>query len=526
LANKKWVALGLAVIIAVAVFGVWAKDALVDSDGDGIMNYSDAYPTKYNFPASAYAEEKSVSTEILDDLACLDSDCELDEGEKLFVDYLSVFGREQQDVIVQSFLADKVVSFEEVNQIRFLNTFAKEEQVEMIENGSFSNFDWDGDHMNNYFEKEIAHLPYDVYNGRYVVLLDTFGDFSETPNIRSSDSMYQFLTKEQKIPSSNIYNLIYTNATKDKFRQVTEELSHKVNGNDLFLTTLVGHGLTGVFAFNDGQGQNQNVSLGNIGSYMEIDSYLDKIKSYATVITLSACYCDSGLEPLKEGPSSRVVLIMTSPWFFGTSKNYLNSAMSGGPKQYYYIKPEDYDIDGNGYVSVKESWDIRWESQQKYFSQHPEEKSVQGLRDISNISSDLYLGDFSLRDSSIDVPESYYNPCPDYPYVLYDAFAVKTANGYSIPIEIRNYGSNSSTIDPMEILYDFKEASEYGAFSPKTNYDNLITLSPFGNPGEFTVLEITLQTGEGSPWQPGRDVAISMKFEINGIAWNVNLLDE
>ena len=152
--NKKWVAVGLAVIIAVAVFGVWVKDALVDSDGDGLLNYIDEYPTKYDFPATAYAEEKLGSTEILDDLACLDSDLELDEDETAFIDYLSTFDEREKTVIAQSFLADEMISFEEATQIQFLNTFSIEEQIQMIEDGTFSNFDLDGDNMNNFLRKK------------------------------------------------------------------------------------------------------------------------------------------------------------------------------------------------------------------------------------------------------------------------------------------------------------------------------------------------------------------------------------
>ena len=50
--KKKWLAVGLVAIIAVAVFGYWAKDAFVDSDGDGVINVFDKYPQQYNFPAT------------------------------------------------------------------------------------------------------------------------------------------------------------------------------------------------------------------------------------------------------------------------------------------------------------------------------------------------------------------------------------------------------------------------------------------------------------------------------------------
>jgi len=318
--------------------------------------------------------------------------------------------------------------------------------------------------------------------------------------------MYQFLTNEQKFLPSNIYELISTNATIAKFKQSTEELAQKTNPDDIVIITFNGHGGDGRFCFNDGYGNNQKSNINML--YKEIDNCLDGIKSYVTVITVSACYSKTALEPLKEGTFPRVVITMDNCWFSSISKNYLNPAMAHLPKQYYYIKPEDYDINGNEYVSIKESWDTRHKCQQRYFSQHPEQENKDGLMDISNISSDLYLGDFSLYYSFIDVPESSYNPCPDRLFFLYDRYAITSPNGYVIPIEIRNYGSNSSIIDPSDILYNHKKANEYGAFAPETNYNNPITLGAFGNPEECIVIEITLKTGTDSPWHPEQDVSI------------------
>jgi hypothetical protein len=72
-----------------------------------------------------------------------------------------------------AFLSDKILSPDEKDQIKFLASFPKEELLKLIGNGSFVNTDMDGDGMNNYFEKEIAGLPWNVYNGRYILLLCT-----------------------------------------------------------------------------------------------------------------------------------------------------------------------------------------------------------------------------------------------------------------------------------------------------------------------------------------------------------------
>ena len=132
--KKKLIALGFTVVIVVAVLGLWAID------GDGLINILDGNPTQYNFPATAYAKEKMPSPEIIKKLSSLDSDLALDGNETVFIDYLSDFEEEQQEAIIQSFLADGMVSTEETHQIQFLNSFTKEDRMQMVENASFSNF--------------------------------------------------------------------------------------------------------------------------------------------------------------------------------------------------------------------------------------------------------------------------------------------------------------------------------------------------------------------------------------------------
>ena len=366
----------------------------------------------------------------MDKISCLDSDLILDDFEKEFIDYicmfdvslvaqvidgfisdgnisvvdvhemhflekytayLSKFEDDLQNKISTAFLTDGKVSSAEAHQMDFLDTFSEAEQIEFVENGKFANCDWDGDNMNNYFEKEIAHLPYEVHNGRYAILVDTFDTYEFY-----GWEMYEFLIKEQNILPLNIYNLIYTNATITNFEQATEELAQKVNRNDLLLVILDGHGSSGSICFNDGYGNNQNATAGML--YKEIDTYLDRINSYATIIAPSTCYAKSSFEPLKEGPSPRIVVTLHRDWLFSPSIKYTNGQIEAMPKQYDYIAPKDYDIDGNGYVSIKESFETMMSAMKRYFFIHPEGANVYGIMDPNNIASSLYLGDFEIQD--------------------------------------------------------------------------------------------------------------------------------
>jgi hypothetical protein len=251
--------------------------------------------------------------------------------------------------------------------------------------------DSDGDGMSDEFETTISHTDPHVYNGRYALLVSTG---NETSTI---DKMYSFLTNEQKFQPQDIKKLASTNATEANFRQALSELSHKVSGNDIFYAILDGHGgksgEVGFFVFNDGKGNNQNVNP--VMTYKSMNTLFNPIKSKATVITVSACDAVTALEPLKEGPSPRVVMTMPANWFFATSKNYSLGAPS---LQYDSVKPKDYDIDGNGYVSVKESFETQMRSMQRFLSENPERASTYGMIDPHNVSKDTYLGEFSVSD--------------------------------------------------------------------------------------------------------------------------------
>jgi hypothetical protein len=309
--------------------------------------------------------------------------------EKVVLDYAAGFNQTLQQKVIDGFKASGKVTSEQVQQIAFLKTLPYAQQVSSIVNGTFTNTDWDGDRINNRPE-QIMGMPWNVHNGRYALIVETT-NYTEGVN-----NMYNFLTKEQKFSPENVITLAYTNATKENFQQAVSNLSHKVGGNDIVFIGLSGHGDDGVFIFNDGKGNPQAINAAM--HYKDIDARLDTIKSNATVIDVSACGQVSALEPLKDGPSPRVVTTIGTDWISAVSKNYTNSFIQCLPIQFDPVKPKEYDIDGNGYVSIGESFETMMKSMKRYLSEYPDQAVKYGIMDTSNISKRLFLGGFSVSD--------------------------------------------------------------------------------------------------------------------------------
>ncbi|MBN1763573.1 MAG: hypothetical protein JW878_10970 [Methanomicrobia archaeon] len=180
-----------------------------DTDGDGIVDAKDPHPYDHEFPATAYAEEKGLPQDIVDQLSPLNSGPDgvslLDTNEKSFINCLSGLDYTQQielvklasdgkitnnDLVLPDYiksldpvLANKILSAfstyistgdipgEAADQIQFLKGLPAEKQLELIEIGLATNYDLDGDGMNNYFEANYGFYNPLVYNGRYVILL-------------------------------------------------------------------------------------------------------------------------------------------------------------------------------------------------------------------------------------------------------------------------------------------------------------------------------------------------------------------
>ncbi len=170
--------------------------------------------------------------------------------------------------------------------------------------------------MNNYFEQTIANLPYDVYNGRYAILVDTHEDTN------SGDSMYSFLVNEQKFESTKVSKLAYKNATIENFEQTVSNFESIVDKNSFLYVMLDSHGNMDGFCFNDGNGTNNNVST--LVSYEDIGDNLDAIESQATIISLMCCGSEGTCDSITIASSPNSIASMPATWIFATSKNYIN----------------------------------------------------------------------------------------------------------------------------------------------------------------------------------------------------------
>lgn len=275
--------------------------------------------------------------------------------------------------LVEGFLSDGKLISQETKQIDFLKQFPVEAGIQCIQNGTYINTDWDGDGMNNYFEQNIAHLPYSVHNGRYALLVGTQRGGG------GMNIMESFLINEQKFLPQDIINLSYENATVENFVKACSDLSHNANENDVIFVCFSGQGAADYFGFNDGKGNNQSSEA--VMNYTDIDSYLDSIEPMKMLITVAAGYSHSAIKPLEKGPSPRVVVDIEPGWLNSVSRNYF-SIDSPFP-------PDVWDIDQNGYVSVDEVI--------KTATCQTSAPSAVNAADIDNMAPYFYLGDFEVQ---------------------------------------------------------------------------------------------------------------------------------
>lgn len=90
--------------------------------------------------------------------------------------------------------------------------------------------------MNNYFEETNAELPYDVYNERIALFLNTHEIH------QSMDTLFEFLINQQKFEENNIFKLTCSDATIENFNQTSKELSKLSDRNSLFFAFFEWHG--------------------------------------------------------------------------------------------------------------------------------------------------------------------------------------------------------------------------------------------------------------------------------------------
>jgi hypothetical protein len=275
-----------------------------------------------------------------------------------------------QKAIVNGFLSDRTISPDEKDQIKFLTSFPKEELLKLIENGSFVNTDMDGDGMNNYFEKEIAGLPWNVYNGRYALILYT----GSATDILSHAGLRKFLIEDMKFSPQNVVYLQGSNATFENFKNAILQWENKINKSDIVYISLFGHGNLGIFQFGDKK----------IVRYEEIDKYIDKLKPMKMLVVINACFDETAIEPLKEGLSPRIVFNQDDIYFTQISRRF--------PRGFYAPEPEAFDLDGNGYASLAEIFKVIDDIMVKYGGDRPI------VSDPYNLAPTFYLGDLKVRE--------------------------------------------------------------------------------------------------------------------------------
>jgi len=277
-----------------------------------------------------------------------------------------------QKAIVNGFLSDQILTLDEKDQIKFLTSFPKEELLKLIENGSFVNTDMDSDGMCNYFEKEIAGLPWNVYNGRYILLLETI----EEALLWLRMEREFFITHYKCLPQ-NVVMLIGSNATFTNFAKTISDWEHKVTKDDIIFISIVGHGHVGIFQFSD-----------RIVKYEEINEHLNKLQPMKFLINIGACYAESALPILKNGPSPRAIVTpLTMSYFTQLVPTPLLGRVDYAPE------PEGFDLDKNGYVSVAEIIDV-----QNYIYKTKHYGNNASVEDPYNLLPNFYLGDLRVRE--------------------------------------------------------------------------------------------------------------------------------
>ena len=228
----------------------------------------------------------------------------------------------------------------------------------------------DGDGMCNYFEKEIAELPWNVYNGRYILLLAT-EDYGSVKMIR------EFFITHYKCLPQNVVELVNASATFTNFVKTISDWEHKITKNDIIFIVLEGHGHIGIFQFSD-----------KIVKYEEINKHLNKLQPMKLLIEVGACYGESSFPILKNDPSPRVVTnglnveyftqLVPTPWL---------GRIHRAPE------PEGFDLDKNDYVSVAEIMDV-----QRYIYETKHYGGIADYEDPYNLLSKFYLGDLRVRE--------------------------------------------------------------------------------------------------------------------------------
>jgi len=285
----------------------------------------------------------------------------LTDWERFFVNYVGKLF----DFFIEQVLNDGYVSYEEWMQTRFLTRFGREYLEEKGEEW-INDPDLDGDGFTNEFEVSVSFSDPYVGNERYAIFaysrdlallwkdqtraVEEFlalNPSSSDPNIRTLEGKPYSGFKE-----GNIYHLCDENMTYENFRQVIFDLADRLDGEDIVLFLLAGHGEEKRIAFSDG-----------IISYMAISEELARLKAKVLICTVDACYSGSAITCLKS--ADRIVMASSAD----------NEKTYGGMLCYSFftaMQNKSNDRDDNGYCSVLESFSGARMSLESKFENHPQ----------------------------------------------------------------------------------------------------------------------------------------------------------
>lgn len=221
--------------------------------------------------------------------------------------------------------------------------------------------DTDGDGFTDGFEVKVAKLDPKTKNDRYVLISSrNYKTDSDRAAVQVPD-MYDFLTKEGKIPKENIIYLQKPSYTQ--FKNAVDEIARKADSNDIVFIELHGETIAKVDQFGRISDQRYMFSDKNVLP-SQVGSLLDNIHAKSTVVCVELCeggyYLDAmkdpgrivitGSDSTQVSPNAQVGLFLTEAMG--------NDVCSSCKGKYYSSLNENPDRDGNGYVSVKEAYDM------------------------------------------------------------------------------------------------------------------------------------------------------------------------
>ncbi|MEM2098309.1 MAG: C13 family peptidase [Candidatus Bathyarchaeia archaeon] len=279
-----------------------------------------------------YARKKGLSEDLVKRIQNADNNNVLGAGEKILIDYLATLDKPLQQKVVDGFLSDGRFSIDEAHQIQFLQSFPRNEQMRMINDGSFTNNNIDGDSWTNYFEKFVSKTPYDVKNDIYAIVMTMAGR-----EYKPIKEMFEILEKAN-IPKEHVYELNNERNNAAEFKAAAEKIAQVADKNDTVLFVIDGEGSPGNFAFRDWTGMSSV-------RYTWFKELIDNIHSKNKVIIVDTCYSGSAIKYL-EGANT---LVLTG----GTDKQKIGFEIE--EKFLKAFSNPIADKDKNNYVSIGEA---------------------------------------------------------------------------------------------------------------------------------------------------------------------------